>query len=157
MESKLVHSHHVFLALLDYQEAREDANVGSIATTATDSNEVCRFLLSMGVLETNSALDICSMLVASLNYDRRTTNRPTQSPFWSTKNDVSVDKKAENPSSPLILSDVETIGKDAKKMNDKIGINLAEQARLGLLDCVHGRDAEIRAADAIAATCRADW
>jgi ATP-dependent Clp protease ATP-binding subunit ClpA len=69
MQSNCVQSHHVFLALLHYQEGREDDGGDSIAATATKNNEVWQMLLSLGVPLTNqkTALDVCKVLVTNLN------------------------------------------------------------------------------------------
>jgi ATP-dependent Clp protease ATP-binding subunit ClpA len=69
MQSSCVQSHHVFLALLDYQKGREDDGGDSIAATATKNNEVWQMLLSLGVPLTDqkTVLDVCKVLVTNLN------------------------------------------------------------------------------------------
>jgi ATP-dependent Clp protease ATP-binding subunit ClpA len=126
MQSKIVSSHHVFLALLDYQEGRLDGNRGTIAATATDANDAWNVLLKLNVLPSNTtALDICTTLVTYL----------TSEPLTAAKNGKE------------LVSAGTSSGSDTKTPTlSEVGIDLTEQARLGLLDAVHGRDAEIRAA-----------
>jgi ATP-dependent Clp protease ATP-binding subunit ClpA len=130
MQCPIVSSHHVFLALLDYQEGRLDGNRGTIAATATDANDAWNVLLKCNVLAANTtALDICTTLVTYL------TLEPTASAKTS-KELVSAGSGSGSGSSD---------GKATPTLA-QVGIDLTDQARLGLLDVVHGRDAEIRAA-----------
>jgi hypothetical protein len=127
MQCKIVSSHHVFLALLDYQEGRsvDDSNRGTIAATATDANDAWNVLLKLNVLPSNTtALDICTTLVTFL------TLEPAASAAKTNKVLVSAGQGSDTKTPTL----------------SEVGIDLTEQARLGLLDKVHGRDAEIRAA-----------
>jgi ATP-dependent Clp protease ATP-binding subunit ClpA len=129
MQCPIVSSHHVFLALLDYQEGRSvDGNRGTIAATATDANDAWNVLLKCNVLAANTtALDICTTLVTYLTLEPPASAKTSKELVSAGSSSGSSDGKT----TPTLA---------------QVGIDLTDQARLGRLDVVHGRDAEIRAA-----------
>ena len=120
-QSPTVHSHDLFLALLEY---REDGTTGQ-ATAADGDNAVWQLVQSMNVVDENvTALTICQTLLQHL-------------------------QDSENPSPAR--NELVTAGSGTGSSNnaktptlEEMGIDWTQQARDGLLDAVYGRDAEIR-------------
>lgn len=131
MQSKTIGAHHVVLALLDYQEGKSlERQRGEIAATATDTNDAWQMLVKLNVFpDANvTALDICNTLLQNLKDENEKS-----SSLWSSSN------KKE-----LVKSSGEGSGGKTPTLAE-VGVDLTEQASLGLLDPVFGRDAEIRA------------
>lgn len=135
MNSKVVSTHHVFLALLDYQEGsnlltdnsnsnnNKQRGAGVTEASATESNDVWHVIAKMNVLDVKvTALQICQSLLLNLQ--------------------ESADAAAANDRE-LVTG----MGGDAKnKMPtlSEVGTDLTQLAEDGLLDPVFGRDQEIR-------------
>ena len=131
MGSTTVRSHHVFLALMEYQENETTKEATALVcgtdedetTSETNTNGVGQLLQKMNVLETNNnatALVICQSLLENL--------RNTADQTADDDRELVTGKDADTQM-PTLAS---------------IGTDLTEQAAMGLLDPVYGRDEEIR-------------
>ena len=117
MGSTTVRSHHVFLSLLDYAETGDTGEA-----SATDGNNAWRVLQKMNVLDDDAtALTICRTLLQNL--------RDTDQAAAADERELVTGKGSGDAKTPTL---------------SEVGVDLTQQAELGLLDPVFGRDAEIR-------------
>ena len=130
MGSATVQSHHLLLALLEYEENNSsNENDSSMATAAVVEGDVCNcgalaVVLKLDGMDPNvQAIDICQHLLQQIQE----------------QGGVTANDKGE-----LVTG----VGGDTTKTPtlEECGTDLTQMARDGLLDPVHGRDKEIQSA-----------
>ena len=115
MASKTVHSHHVLLALLEYNgESAARPDTGNQVITC---GALAVILNSDGIDDTFDAFEFCQALMQQM--------------------------KQENDEQQLVTAGGMSSGSKTPTLSE-CGIDLTQQARAGQLDPVHGRDEEIR-------------
>merc|ERR1712232_1064504 len=136
MGSPEVHSEHVFLSLLQYEEVSDGS---SLAATRGDDCDAMEIIWHLDA--TLEGEDICQSLLQTLMQEKEIESRRAKK---KAKKKEKRDAKKSSGVTTATKGDEEQHDKDEISVLKEFSVDLTQQARDGELDTVYGRDEEIQ-------------